>query len=82
MGKVVSKTGETVRAQGIMYKSVVQSVWLYGSDNWVVTGAMLKLLEGFHHRSERRIMGMTVLRMTSSEWEWPLVAEALETAGI
>ena len=44
VGKVVTKTGATVRAQGIMYKAVVQSVVLYGSESGVITGAMLKVL--------------------------------------
>ena len=38
-------------AQGAMYKAVVQSVLSYGSKIWMVTGEMLKVLEGFHHRS-------------------------------
>ena len=30
-----------------MYNAVDQLVLLYGSESWVVTGAMLKVLEGF-----------------------------------
>ena len=33
-----------VRAQGMLYTSDVQSVLLYGSDSWVVTGYMLRVL--------------------------------------
>ena len=43
---------------------------------------MLKVLEGFHHRVARIITGMALQRMTGREWEWPQVAEALETAGL
>ena len=46
-------------------------VLLYGSDSWVVTGAMLKLLEGFHHRVARRIEGMTDRCGEDKEWEYP-----------
>ena len=45
--------GATVRACGIMYKAVAQLVLLYGSENWVVTGKMINVLEGFHHREAR-----------------------------
>ena len=45
--RVLTKTGATVRACGVMYKSVDQLVLLYGSESWVVTGEMLKVLEGF-----------------------------------
>ena len=31
-------------------------------DSWVVTGAMLKFLERFHHRATRQITGMTEKR--------------------
>ena len=47
VGKVVSKTGSTVQDRGVLCKSVVQLVLLYGSESWVVTGEMLKVLEGF-----------------------------------
>ena len=82
MGKVVPKTGKTVRVWGMMFNSVVQLVFLYGSESWVVTGEMLKFLEVFHHRVAIRITGIMAQRMTDREWECPPVAEALETAGL
>ena len=55
---------------------------LYGIHSWVVTGEMIKVIEGFHHRVSRRIPGMTEKSMTGREWEWPPVAEVLETSGL
>ena len=63
------KTGEMVRAQGILYKAVVQLVLLYGSNSWVVTRAMLKVIEGFHHRVAINILGITERYNMSGEWE-------------
>ena len=57
IARVLAKTLATVRARGMMYMVVDQSVLLY-SESWVVTGEMLKVLEVFHHRVERRIKGM------------------------
>ena len=54
--KLLKSTGATVRVQVIIYKALVQTVLLYGKESWVVTGAMLKLLEGFHHWVARRIL--------------------------
>ena len=68
---VIDKIGETVRSRGMMYKSVTQLVILYGSDIWVVTGGMLKVLEGFHHRAARQIKGMMAIRGASGEREYP-----------
>ena len=67
--KVMDKTVETVRSQGMMYKVVSQSVLLYDSERWVVTGKTIKVLEGFHHCAARRIMGMMATRAAGREWE-------------
>ena len=49
LAKVLTKAGAAVRARDIMYKAVVQTMLLYASESWVDTGAMLTVLEGFHH---------------------------------
>ena len=79
---MLTKTGETLRARGVMYKEVAQSVLLYGSESWVVTGAVLRVLEGFHHFESMRITGMAGKRVTDREWEYPPVVAALEAAGL
>ena len=56
---VQERTGATVPARGAMYKSVVQSMLLYGSKIWVVTWEMIKVLTSFNHRLEQQTMGMT-----------------------
>ena len=43
----------------MVVKAVVQTVLLFGSDSWVVTEIMLKVLEGLHHRVARMIAGMS-----------------------
>ena len=82
VGKVVLKTKEMVRVKIILYKVVVQLVLLYGSESWVVTMEIIKVLEVFHHWLKRRILGMTAQSTTKGDWECPPVDEALETAGI
>ena len=59
MSKVTKKTKSMVQEWEMVYKVVVQMVLLYGSDSWVVTEAMLKVLEGFHHRVAHRIAGIS-----------------------
>ena len=59
IARVLDKTVAMVRARGMMYKAVDQSVLLEGSESLVVTGVILKVLEGFHHRAARGITGMT-----------------------
>ena len=43
----------------MMYKVVVQTVLLYGSDSWVVTAVMLEFLEEFHPRVAHQIAGIS-----------------------
>ena len=78
----MTKTGAMVRVWGVLYKSIVRSLLLYGENSLVVTWDVLKVLEGFHYHSARRISGMTARRTTSGEWEWPAVDGALETEGV
>ena len=62
--RVLERMGGNVQARGAMNKAVVQLVLLYGSDIWVVTRKMLKVLKEFHHRAVRRITGMKSKRGT------------------
>ena len=54
----------------------------YGSEIWVVTGEMLKVLEGLHNREVRWITGMTATHGEGGDWEYPPVVTAMECAGI
>ena len=81
-GYYMAKTGETVWACGMMYKVVAQLVILYGSEIWVVTGAILKALEGFHHRTARWITEITAARGAGVQWEYPPVVVAMKDAVI
>ena len=47
--KVSTKRGAMVWAHGMLYKAVAQTVLLYGSESWVMKGAILKVLEKFYH---------------------------------
>ena len=73
---------KTVRYHGMMYKVVAQLLLLYNSDNWVVMGAMLKVLEGLHHRLTRHITGMMETRGAVGVSEYPSVMVSLEAAGL
>ena len=64
----------------MMYNVVAQLVLLHVSDSWVLTGVMLKFLEGFHHRVVRRITGITVTHGAGGNWEYHPVVVALEAA--
>ena len=82
VAKVLTRIGDTVRYWEMIYKLVVQTILLYGSDIWVVAGAMLQVLEGFCHQAAKRIMGKTDRRTVDREWECPPVEFTMEISGI
>ena len=82
VARVLERTGSLVWARGAMYKAVAQLVLLYGIESWVVTGEILKVLEGLYHQVAQRITGMRVKHRTGGKWEYPSVVEAMEAAGI
>ena len=51
-----------------MYKAVAHAVLIYGREIWLVTGAILKILEGFHYRAARQIARMTEKLVSDGMW--------------
>ena len=68
IARVLERTEETVQAWGAMYKVVEQLVLLYGSDIWVVTGEMIKVLTVSHHCVAQWITGMTSKSGPGGDW--------------
>ena len=58
VAKALTNPGKTVWAWVMMCKAVVQTVLLHGSKSWVLTEAVLKVLERFQHRLDWIIAGM------------------------
>ena len=55
--RVLVWEGADDRALGQIYLAVVQSVMMYGSETWVMTPCIGRVLGGFHHRVACRITG-------------------------
>ena len=60
--------GAHVKARAVLYKAVVHTVLIYECDSWVVTDAMMTVVEVFHHRVAWRLLGLTVIRGDDGEW--------------
>ena len=80
--KELTRTVAIVWVRKIFYKTVVQTLLLYGRKSPVAAVAILKVLDIFHHWVARRILGKTDCRTVNEEWEWPPVADSLEIVGI
>ena len=66
--KVLTKSVAAVQVHAMMYKAVVHTALLYGSDIWVVTGVMLTVIEGFNHRVDIKIAGNTDWHAQDGRW--------------
>ena len=55
--QVLSREGADARTSVQIYLAVGKLVLLYGSETWVLTLRMQRVLDGFHHRVARRQMG-------------------------
>ena len=71
-----------MRAQGAMYKAVLKSVLSYGSESWLVTRDILKVLMEFRHQAVQRTTGMMKKCGAGVVWEYSVVDEAIDAAVI
>ena len=78
VSKFLGKKGAPIKAWEMIYKSVFRALLLYDSKLWVVMDVMMMVLEGFCHRTEKRILGMMARRGDGAEWEWSLVDTVME----
>ena len=71
LNRVLSRNGVNDRTLIHIYLAVVQSVILYGSETWVITLHIGRILCGFHHRAARRLTGRQPWRVRDGIWVYP-----------
>jgi hypothetical protein len=65
----------------MFYKSIVQSVLLYGCETWVLSDRMISTLHGFHHRVAQKIAKKQAYLLVG-DWIYPPIEEALDNANL
>ena len=65
---------------GFFFKAVIQAVLIFGSETWVVTPRMGKVLGRFQTQVDRRLTGQLLQRTTDGKWRYTLASAALEAA--
>ena len=63
--------GGGLRTSLNFYKAVVQTVLLFGGDNWIMSPMIGKTLGGFHHRVACWMAGIWTRRDTMDRWVYP-----------
>ena len=54
---ILSREGAYSQTSGKIYLAVAKLVIMYGSEKCVLTPRMKRVLDGFHHRVDRRLTG-------------------------
>ena len=68
MSRIMSREGTRPRVSGFFFKVLVQSVYLFGAETWVVTPRMGRALGGFQDQVERRLTGRISLWRLYERW--------------
>ena len=59
VAKVLGKTGAPIKVQEMMYKEELHVVLLYKIKILVMKDKKVTVIEGFHHKIDRNIVGTT-----------------------
>ena len=62
--RILGREGADPKMSGRLYMAVVQAILIFGSETWVETLRMVRLLGIFHQRVRRRLSGMQPWRWT------------------
>ncbi len=83
VGQVLQRENDPPRVSPKFYKTIVQSVLLYGSETWVLSSAVLARLEGFHLRAAYRMAKKHLPRRgPNQQWVYPPSDKVLEECGM
>jgi hypothetical protein len=83
IAKILTIDGASPRVMGYFYKKVIiQTVLLYGSESWTLTGRMIGRLRSFHHRVAQYITGRHIKELEDGTYFCPPMKEVLNAAGM
>jgi hypothetical protein len=74
--------GASPRVMGYFYKAIIQTVLLYGSESWILTGRMIGRLRSFHCRVAQYIAGRHIKELQDGTYYCPHMKEVLNAAGM
>ena len=73
--------GDDAKTSGIFYVVLVQYVFLFGLETWVVTCCILKAVENLQNLAVCWISGRMTRRQRNVIWVYPLIGEYLVSMG-
>ena len=79
---MLGRKGTYDRTLGRFYLVILKAVLLFGTDTWVLTPFIARLLGGFHNRVAQWITGNKSRRRSDRRWDYPPLEEAMQSAGL
>ena len=80
--RILSREGASPRISGFFFKSVVQSVLIFGAETWVITPCMGRVLGGSQEQVARLLTGRLLRRWHDKKRYYTSAAAAREEAGL
>ena len=65
-----------------IYRSIIQSRLLYGSETWVIPSRLLRMLETFHRRCIRFLTRDFIRKTATGDWYYPNMTEMIKSVGL
>ena len=81
MARILRWNGASPQVLGVFFKAVVQAVIQFGSETWVMTPCMGRVLGIFLHRVGRQIIRRQPKRREDGFWDYPPLETEMEEAG-
>jgi acetyltransferase-like isoleucine patch superfamily enzyme len=78
---IEKKTNCSIKIMSTFYKSIVQTILLYGSESWVLMQFIIDKLNSFHHMCARHITGRHI-RLEDDVWIYPNTRITLQQANL
>ena len=78
LSRILSAEGASPTIMATFYKSIIQSLLLYGSETWVLSLQLLKSLSGFHHHCIRMFTRTFITTLTNGRWSYPTTSGLLD----
>ena len=79
---ILVREGTKAWTSGTLYKAAVQANLLFGSETWVMTPRIGRILGGFYHRLDHCLAGMNPRNGTAGRWEYPPLEAEMAAAGL
>ena len=69
MTRILRREGAELRVSGFFFKSIFQSVLMFGAETWVITPHMGWVLGGFQYQVAKQLTGQLPRKQEYGKWE-------------